>query len=203
VGHYGRMTTEASRSSDRSFRLSPGERAAGHRGVRGRLAAVVAMLSLVALSTHAWHGSGGGAAGALSYSYDGWRGWTTPVFLAVAAALLVAAAALWTARTWRGVALGAVIAGVAIAIGAWAAVIGQQFALLSRADFRGAKLGMSESLLEGHLGAPFTTDASTTLSPSGVTAGCVLYRASGSTGQGAYAFCFRDGRLAQKVEVPL
>jgi hypothetical protein len=191
------MVTDALLSDRPAIRLAPADRRPGHRGVRGRVAGAVALLSLVALSAHVWHGHGGGGGGTYRFSFDGWRGWAAPVFLSVAGALALAGAALWTARTRRGVGLGIAIAAVAIAVGVWAADVGQRFATVSAASYGAASLATSQTVLERRLGAPFTTDASATL-PSGVTVGCDLYRARASTGPGGYFFCFRNGALVLK-----
>jgi hypothetical protein len=172
--------------------------------VRGRLAAIVALLALVALSTRWWHGtnSGGGAGATFSYAYtfDGWRSWAPLAFALIAAALLAAAALLWTARRVTGVVLGAAIAAAAIAAGVWAAQIGSQFASVSLADVSAARIGTPRALLERRLGAPLTRGATETPSTPVPALRCDVYRAAPGSSFRVALLCFRDGRLALKLD---
>lgn len=192
------MASDTLVAGNQSLRLAPADREPGHRGVRGRAAGVVSLLSLVALSTSAWHGHGGGSSGTVQFTTDGWRGWAPTVFAVVAGALLLAATVLWKARTRRAIGLGVVVAAVAIAAGIGAAVIGQRFATVSASAFKAARLGTPRTVLEGRLGAPYSTHVTDTQRRSGETIPCDLYRGETPAGAGGYFFCFRNGVLAAK-----
>ena len=186
-----------------SGRSAPAELPAGERGVRGRIAAVVALLALVALSSSWWHGrSGGGLGGAgfsLAFTLDGWRSWGLLVLTLVAAALLVGAGVLWTARRPRGVVLGGAIVVAALALGSWAVVIGQQFGALSMSELQAASLGTPRAQLEQRLGAPLLTNVTATASTPAAALECDIYRAHAGSNFPVAALCFRDGVLALKL----
>jgi hypothetical protein len=179
----------------RAFGTAPADRAPWRRGPRALLA-LVATLAVLAglLARREPSGSTGNANRSWEYREDG-PIWVDPVLLAIIAALVVTALALWAARRPLAVGLAVGLLPLLIAGGVTSTVIKNNAGRVSPAEVKAAARLSDEAQVRAVLGPPAGHGAMTGRTGR---ADCLLYLGDAVSRGGwrpQHLFCFREGRL--------
>jgi hypothetical protein len=190
-------------SLDATTLLAPADRAPGHRGLRGRIAALVGLAGVVVLVLPRFTSTSGGSSGNGAWIFQFTvhsPSWSTSRVLLAAALLLCGGTALWLTRARPAVLVASVLSGVGVAVATFAIANPDRHERLSQLDFQSVPVGAPESQLVARFGSPISSDATATPAGGGAALRCFAYQGPANAQfPDVYLFCFEHGQLRVKA----
>ena len=188
-----------------TFSLAPADRAPGHRGLRGRVAALTVVASVAVVSLNVFRGT---HTGGTDPGQSGWNfqytfktpAWSTLALVGSAVLLLAGGVALWLTHSRRLVLLAALASVIGVGAATWTIATTGDRRHLTQASYESVRFGAPESLVTRRFGSPVSTDASAVPPGGGPALDCLVYQpATSLVGYDAFLFCFDDSGLRIKM----